>query len=93
MESDYSGTYQPNAAFRAQALRPGRSSLLGRIALERTPLQVEDALTQLAATGATVLDAVPRPTAEGRGIFLHPRSTHGVLLELIERSPASDAAG
>src|SRR5215472_4789329 len=49
---------------------------------------IEDALTQLQASGATVLDAAPRPTAEGRGVFLHPRSTHGVLLELLERSPA-----
>jgi methylmalonyl-CoA epimerase len=54
---------------------------------------IEDALSQLAASGATVLDAAPRPTAEGRGIFLHPRSTHGVLLELIERSPVNGGAG
>jgi methylmalonyl-CoA epimerase len=52
---------------------------------------IEDALTKLQASGATVLDSIPRPTAEGRGIFLHPRSTHGVLLELIERSPANGA--
>jgi methylmalonyl-CoA epimerase len=53
---------------------------------------IEDALTQLQASGATVLDSTPRPTAEGRGIFLHPRSTHGVLLELIERSPVPGAS-
>jgi methylmalonyl-CoA epimerase len=53
---------------------------------------IEDALAELQTSGATVLDAAPRPTAEGRGIFLHPRTTHGVLLELLERSPAHGAS-
>ncbi|MGO8948859.1 MAG: methylmalonyl-CoA epimerase [Ktedonobacterales bacterium] len=53
-------------------------------------LEVEDidrALLELQASGVAVLDTEARPTAEGRGIFLHPRSTNGVLLELIQRSP------
>jgi methylmalonyl-CoA epimerase len=51
-------------------------------------LEVEDidaALAELTAAGATVLDAAPRPTAEGRGVFLHPKGTGGVLLDLVER--------
>ena len=51
-------------------------------------LEVEDideALAELTAAGAAVLDATPRPTAEGRGIFLHPKGTGGVLLELVQR--------
>jgi len=54
-------------------------------------LEVEDvdrALRELQDSGAALLDTSPRPTAEGRGIFLHPRSSHGVLLELIQRTPA-----
>src|SRR5690348_5922596 len=43
---------------------------------------VERALAELKAAGAAVLDDAPRPTAEGRGIFLHPKGTSGVLLEL-----------
>jgi len=52
-------------------------------------LQVEDieaALQEMQAKGAMVLDTEPRMAAEGRAIFLHPRSTHGVLLEFIEKT-------
>lgn len=48
---------------------------------------IESALSELRASGAQVLDDTPRPTAEGRGIFLHPKGTSGVLLELVERHP------
>jgi methylmalonyl-CoA epimerase len=57
-------------------------------------LEVEDidrALRELQESGAALLDTSPRPTAEGRGIFLHPRSSHGVLLELIQHAPADGA--
>jgi methylmalonyl-CoA/ethylmalonyl-CoA epimerase len=61
-------------------------------------LEVEDidaALAELIAAGAAVLDTTPRPTAEGRGIFLHPKGTGGVLLELVQRmeSEPGDAGG
>ncbi len=46
---------------------------------------IDRALSELRADGAPVLDATPRPTAEGRGIFVHPRGTGGVLLELVQR--------
>jgi methylmalonyl-CoA epimerase len=46
------------------------------------------ALSELVSAGAMVIDAVPRPTAEGRGIFLHPKGTSGVLLELVQRDDA-----
>jgi methylmalonyl-CoA epimerase len=51
-------------------------------------LEVDDidtALAELKAAGASILDMAPRPTAEGRGIFLHPKGTSGVLLELVQR--------
>jgi methylmalonyl-CoA epimerase len=51
-------------------------------------LEVEDideALSELTVAGSAVLDTAPRPTAEGRGIFLHPKGTGGVLLELVQR--------
>jgi methylmalonyl-CoA epimerase len=56
--------------------------------LHHVCLEVEDideVLAELTAAGASVLDAAPRPTAEGRGIFLHPKGTGGVLLELVQR--------
>jgi methylmalonyl-CoA epimerase len=52
-------------------------------------LEVEDidaALQEMQQKGAPVLDQQPRIAAEGRAIFLHPKGTHGVLLELLEKS-------
>ena len=46
---------------------------------------IEAALQDLQAKGASVLDKQPRVAAEGRAIFLHPEGTNGVLLELIEK--------
>jgi methylmalonyl-CoA epimerase len=47
---------------------------------------IEVALRDLQAKGATLLDREPRVAAEGRAVFLHPRGTHGVLLELLEKT-------
>jgi len=50
-------------------------------------LQVDDidaALAEMQEKGAPVLDKQPRIAAEGRAIFIHPRATNGVLLELLE---------
>ena len=41
-------------------------------------------LRQLAAAGVQLIDAAPRPGAEGPVAFLHPSSCGGVLVELIE---------
>ncbi len=46
---------------------------------------IEASLQDLRAKGASVLDQEPRQAAEGRAIFVYPRDTHGVLLELLER--------
>ncbi len=55
---------------------------------------IERALAELRAGGAPVLDEAPRQTAEGRGIFLHPKGTGGVLLELVQRGDTQpDATG
>jgi methylmalonyl-CoA epimerase len=52
-------------------------------------LEVEDigaALQEMQQKDAPLLDQQPRLAAEGRALFLHPKGTHGVLLELLERS-------
>ena len=46
---------------------------------------IEEALERFKATGARLIDAVPRRGAHNTKIaFIHPSSTHGVLLELVE---------
>src|SRR6478752_241673 len=42
------------------------------------------ALTRLGLDGLELIDAAPRKGAEGPVAFIHPRSCHGVLVELIE---------
>jgi methylmalonyl-CoA epimerase len=43
-------------------------------------------MAELAAAGARLIDAEPRDGAEGKPVaFLHPKSTMGVLIELIEK--------
>ncbi len=45
---------------------------------------LSEALTRLAIDGVELIDTAPRRGAEGPVAFLHPRSCHGVLVELIE---------
>ncbi len=61
-------------------------------------LEVADlraALMRLEADGVELIDRIPRRGAEGPVGFLHPRSCHGVLVELIEApgGPAWPALG
>ena len=52
-------------------------------------------LTRLGIDGVELIDTAPRRGAEGPVAFLHPRSCHGVLVELIEApgGPAWSALG
>jgi methylmalonyl-CoA/ethylmalonyl-CoA epimerase len=45
---------------------------------------ISAALHDLESDGIELIDAAPRKGAEGPVAFLHPRSCHGVLVELIE---------
>ena len=42
------------------------------------------ALEGLAAQGVELIDRTPRAGADGPVAFIHPRSAHGVLVELVE---------
>jgi methylmalonyl-CoA/ethylmalonyl-CoA epimerase len=46
--------------------------------------EISVTLMRLAIDGVELIDTAPRPGAEGPVAFLHPRSCHGVLVELIE---------
>jgi methylmalonyl-CoA epimerase len=63
------------------------------VCLEVADLAAE--LTRLAGLGIELIDAAPRRGAEGPVAFIHPRSGHGVLVELIEApgGPAWAALG
>lgn len=56
--------------------------------LHHVALRVEDivaALAELKARGVRLIDETPRPGAHGSLVaFLHPSSTHGVLVELMQ---------
>ena len=46
---------------------------------------IDAALAEMQEKGVAVLDKQPRIAASGRAIFLHPKGTNGVLLELLEK--------
>lgn len=47
---------------------------------------INEEVASLKAAGIEVLGE-PKPGAEGMSVFLHPRGTHGVLVELVEKKP------
>ncbi|MBI4640631.1 MAG: methylmalonyl-CoA epimerase [Candidatus Tectomicrobia bacterium] len=51
---------------------------------------IEEALKEAKAKGITLIDEKPRPGANNTTVgFLHPKSTHGVLIEFVKR-PSHD---
>jgi methylmalonyl-CoA epimerase len=56
---------------------------------------VSETLLRLEIDGLELIDTAPRRGAEGPVAFIHPRSCHGVLVELIEApgGPAWDSLG
>ena len=45
---------------------------------------IEAALKELEQKGIALIDKVPRPGAHGKIAFIHPKATHGILIELCE---------
>jgi methylmalonyl-CoA epimerase len=83
-----------SGAGRLELLEPTRTdSAVGRFLSRRGPglhhlayrvPDLEAALARLGAEGYELIDRVPRPGAGGHRVaFLHPRSTGGVLIELV----------
>lgn len=52
---------------------------------------IDEHLRALAALGSPLIDTVPRPGIRGRIGFLHPRATHGTLVELVTHERGSPA--
>ena len=62
-----------------------RGEGLHHIAL-RVP-DIEAAMERLAAEGAELIDTEPRIGGGGHRVaFVHPKTTHGILIELVERT-------
>ena len=74
---------EPTAASSLTRFLEKRGEGLHHICLEVD--DIDAALAEMRAQGAPVLDAEPRVAAEGRAIFLHPKGTNGVLLELLQK--------
>jgi methylmalonyl-CoA/ethylmalonyl-CoA epimerase len=55
------------------------------IALEVDDL--ESAIKSFQSKGVRLIDAEPESRARGGPVFIHPKSSHGVLIELIEKAP------
>jgi len=50
--------------------------------------EIRTEMTRLKQAGFELVDAEPRRGSQGRLVaFVHPRSLHGVLLELVEEPP------
>lgn len=90
-------SFLPVGESRIELLEPiGEKGPVQRFLASRGPgvhhicLEVEDLpgmLRQLGEQGVTLLDNEPRPGAHGTLVaFLHPKSTSGVLIELVESS-------
>lgn len=45
---------------------------------------IEDILTKMDEAGVALIDKTPRQGAEGKIAFVHPKSTGGILLELVQ---------
>lgn len=55
--------------------------------LHHVCFEVDDiysAMKELAAQGIELVDKEPREGAEGKIAFIHPKSTHGVLTEIVQ---------
>ena len=73
----------------------GDDTPVGRFLAKRGPgmhhvayevADIHAALSQLAAAGAELIDAAPRPGMFGLQVaFVHPESVHGVLSEVVSR--------
>jgi len=46
---------------------------------------IDAAVKELKAKGVTLLNTEPEARAKGANVFIHPKFSHGVLIELIEK--------
>jgi len=49
---------------------------------------LEATIHEIQSAGLQLVDPQPRTDGQGRRVFLHPRSAHGVLMGFVQRHPA-----
>ena len=94
-EQDVRMAFLPGGDSEIELLEPlSQDSGIGRYLAKRGEglhhicLEVDDieaTLAGLKARGAQLIDETPKRGAHGRIAFIHPKSAHGVLVELLER--------
>lgn len=47
---------------------------------------IEAALAELKSQGLRLIDETPRQSVHGRVAFIHPKATHGTMIELLEKA-------
>lgn len=49
--------------------------------------EVNDIMAEIDSVKSAGIDVLgePKPGAEGKSVFLHPRGTHGILIEFVEK--------
>lgn len=48
---------------------------------------LEAALAELTARGVRLIDETPRQGVHGKVAFIHPKATHGSMIELLQKDP------
>ncbi len=82
VEFEFLENKDPNSAIARHIEKRGEG--LQHIAFKVPNLQ--EAIEELKKKGIPFVDDKPRPGARGsRIIFMHPKSTYGILMELVER--------
>ncbi len=93
---DFSGGAHERASVELVAPMSGNAGLVKFLekrgaGLHHLAFAVSDiraALARLSQAGVALIDQAPRPGARGHLVaFLHPKATHGTLVELGERAP------
>jgi methylmalonyl-CoA/ethylmalonyl-CoA epimerase len=97
-EQDVKMAFLPTGDSEIELLEPlSAESGIGRYLAKRGEglhhicLEVDDidaTLADLKARGAQLIDETPKQGANGRIAFIHPKGSHGVLIELVEREAA-----
>ncbi|HLJ60936.1 MAG TPA: methylmalonyl-CoA epimerase [bacterium] len=83
---------QPTGAGPLERFLAASGEAVHHVALEVS--DIDAAMAVARSAGFRLIDETARPGAHGTKVaFVHPRSTHGLLVELVERADDRDTSG